>query len=261
MLRFFHSNTSFRVASRTNPLLRAPPYLRPSSVISRYIPTMPPKRKRSAVATATPIADGAPSSTDKTQIRKTDMPLPPNVTKPALRQSSRGGKSQKTDPNLNPDILDGATALRASPDGHEDAPIDAVLKPPLSNGTAKEASCPVDATTEDKAASAPATKGEAPTTKNKRKKAGAQQVKVEHEEDGTIGAVNGVAEDVTAPAASADFHSNPEDADGAEAEEGDEIEVKEALSRPPPVNSDYLPLPWKGRLGYVCILQVLFNLN
>jgi hypothetical protein len=37
--------------------------------------------------------------------------------------------------------------------------------------------------------------------------------------------------------------------------EGDELadedEIKEALSRPPPVNSDYLPLPWKGRLGYV----------
>ena len=31
----------------------------------------------------------------------------------------------------------------------------------------------------------------------------------------------------------------------------EEEEVKEALSRPPPVNSDYLPLPWKGRLGYV----------
>lgn len=30
-----------------------------------------------------------------------------------------------------------------------------------------------------------------------------------------------------------------------------EEEVKEALSKPPPVNSDYLPLPWKGRLGYV----------
>lgn len=28
-------------------------------------------------------------------------------------------------------------------------------------------------------------------------------------------------------------------------------EVKAALSRPAPVNSDYLPLPWKGRLGYV----------
>ncbi|OJD16976.1 UV damage endonuclease UvdE [Emergomyces pasteurianus Ep9510] len=30
-------------------------------------------------------------------------------------------------------------------------------------------------------------------------------------------------------------------------------EVKEALARPPPVNSSYLPLPWKGRLGYACL--------
>ncbi|RAR08421.1 UV-endonuclease UvdE [Stemphylium lycopersici] len=222
---------------------------------------MPPKRKRSAVATATPTADGAPSSTDKTQIRKTDVPLPPHVTKPALRQSSRGGKTGKTDPNLNPDILDGATALRASPDGHEGAPIDAVLKPPVSNGRAEEASDAADATTEDKAASTPATNGEAPTTKNQRKKAGAQQVKVEQEESGTIGAVNGVAEDVTAPVASADFHGDPEDADGAEAEEGDEMEVKEALSRRPPVNSDYLPLPWKGRLGYACLNTYLRSAN
>jgi len=39
------------------------------------------------------------------------------------------------------------------------------------------------------------------------------------------------------------------EADGRET--AGEEEVKEALSRPPPVNSDYLPLPWKGRLGYV----------
>lgn len=30
-------------------------------------------------------------------------------------------------------------------------------------------------------------------------------------------------------------------------------ELREALSRPPPVNSSYLPLPWKGRLGYACL--------
>lgn len=36
-------------------------------------------------------------------------------------------------------------------------------------------------------------------------------------------------------------------------EEANEEEVKEALTRPPPVNSSYLPLPWKGRLGYACL--------
>ncbi|KAI0599282.1 UV-endonuclease UvdE-domain-containing protein [Biscogniauxia sp. FL1348] len=29
--------------------------------------------------------------------------------------------------------------------------------------------------------------------------------------------------------------------------------IKREGSRPPPVNSDYLPLPWKGRLGYACL--------
>lgn len=28
-------------------------------------------------------------------------------------------------------------------------------------------------------------------------------------------------------------------------------ELQDALTRPPPVNSNYLPLPWNGRLGYV----------
>jgi UV DNA damage endonuclease len=40
-----------------------------------------------------------------------------------------------------------------------------------------------------------------------------------------------------------------------------EEEVKEALSRPPPVNSDYLPLPWKGRLGYACLNTYLRSAN
>ncbi|KAL5346630.1 hypothetical protein ACLOAV_008337 [Pseudogymnoascus australis] len=29
--------------------------------------------------------------------------------------------------------------------------------------------------------------------------------------------------------------------------------VKRDAARPPPVNSEYLPLPWKGRLGYACL--------
>ncbi|KAI6250055.1 UV-damage endonuclease [Erysiphe necator] len=34
--------------------------------------------------------------------------------------------------------------------------------------------------------------------------------------------------------------------------EREDIERKEA-ERPPPINSSYLPLPWKGRLGYACL--------
>jgi len=44
-----------------------------------------------------------------------------------------------------------------------------------------------------------------------------------------------------------DPEANEGPVDGMDGED----EAREALSRPPPVNSDYLPLPWKGRLGYV----------
>jgi hypothetical protein len=38
-------------------------------------------------------------------------------------------------------------------------------------------------------------------------------------------------------------------------------EVQDALSRPPPVNSDYLPLPWKGRLGYVSYPSIIRHIE
>lgn len=40
-------------------------------------------------------------------------------------------------------------------------------------------------------------------------------------------------------------------------------ELQDALTRPPPVNSSYLPLPWNGRLGYVsfsnCSYLLMFS--
>ncbi|PKS05200.1 hypothetical protein jhhlp_008568 [Lomentospora prolificans] len=38
-------------------------------------------------------------------------------------------------------------------------------------------------------------------------------------------------------------------------------ELQAALGRPPPVNSGYLPLPWKGRLGYACLNTYLRTSN
>ncbi|KAI1494085.1 UV-damage endonuclease [Biscogniauxia mediterranea] len=43
--------------------------------------------------------------------------------------------------------------------------------------------------------------------------------------------------------------------------EEDPNAIKRAGSRPPPVNSDYLPLPWKGRLGYACLNTYLRQAN
>ncbi|KAI1505791.1 UV-damage endonuclease [Biscogniauxia marginata] len=41
--------------------------------------------------------------------------------------------------------------------------------------------------------------------------------------------------------------------DGDYVPEEDVNAIKQGGARPPPVNSDYLPLPWKGRLGYACL--------
>ncbi|KAI0017171.1 UV-damage endonuclease [Xylariomycetidae sp. FL0641] len=43
------------------------------------------------------------------------------------------------------------------------------------------------------------------------------------------------------------------EADGENLPDDDVNAIKKEGARPPPVNSDYLPLPWKGRLGYACL--------
>jgi UV DNA damage endonuclease len=189
---------------------------------------------------------------DMSKVPHTAVPLPPNVTadapKPTRRQSARGGKSAVTNPNSNPDVLDGVSALRASPDGHEEGAPESHLAPNMSNGTvngaAKDATTamPPPTTMPVGGSSAVPPTSEAPAGKGKRTKAVAPQVKAEPVD------TNGVSK--IAPTENTGMAGDPEDeADGLEE---DEVEVKEALSRPPPVNSEYLPLPWKGRLGYVC---------
>jgi UV DNA damage endonuclease len=200
------------------------------------------KRKRSTVAAALPTATEAPV-VDRSKVRQTEVPLPPNITsdapEPRRRQSSCGEKIAPTNPNTNPDVLDGVSALRASPDGYEDGPPESLLTPGMTNGTINGAA--KDVTAQKLSAEAPANKG-------RRKKVPATQVKVEPDES-KDNAVNGVAKKVSALTETTGMAGDPEDAEGLE---DDEVEIKEALSRPPPVNSDYLPLPWKGRLGYVC---------
>lgn len=54
----------------------------------------------------------------------------------------------------------------------------------------------------------------------------------------------------------------PAMADEAEAGEDEPLDVAErGAKRSPPVNSDYLPLPWKGRLGYVSNFLALPRLH
>jgi UV DNA damage endonuclease len=231
-----------------------------------YLAAMPPKRKASTAA-ASPAAGEAPA--DRSKMRRSEVPLPP---KPAAkgkqlprRQSSRGGAAV-TNPDVNPEVLDAPNALRASPDGHECADeevhlhqhdvdagdaVNGVNADPAKPSTSQNATTEVKTVPTNGAGSideAGAISAAPAAGRVKRKKAGAAHVKTEGG-DSNIAPTNGVLGSA-APAEDAGVTGDPE-AEGLDGEEGDEVELKEALARPPPVNSEYLPLPWKGRLGYV----------
>ncbi|KAK4555642.1 hypothetical protein LTR86_007395 [Recurvomyces mirabilis] len=180
-------------------------------------------------------------------------------------------------PDLNNDVLDAPDATRASPDSDinedvipnkvktndvkEESPLsdapDVVMPPPKA---AQAAAQGVHEAEEVMSVVVDAAEGKAQPVKKGRAKKVKQEV-VEGEE-----ATGSVAEAPTKPmpakkskkGAEQDMAERDPEAEGDE-EPADEEEVKEALSRPPPVNSDYLPLPWKGRLGYACLNTYLRN--
>lgn len=65
-------------------------------------------------------------------------------------------------------------------------------------------------------------------------------------------------EDVAMPTGRAEASLDPESDEDVPVEAE---ELKEALGRPPPVNSSYLPLPWKGRLGYVSCTYCTYSMQ
>lgn len=74
----------------------------------------------------------------------------------------------------------------------------------------------------------------------------------------SLSAIANVLESVPSPSKKKAASLDPESDEDVPAEVE---EVKEALERPSPVNSDYLPLPWKGRLGYACLCTYLRYAN
>lgn len=160
--------------------------------------TMAPKRKRSSLAALK---------------QEVSLPAPLSSTFPPKRKApSRANSKAATNPDRNPQVLDGPNATRASPDS--DVNEDLLLNLPVE-----------------------------PAEPAKKKRATAAKKKADAPKPEPTPKAAATKEDAGAPGL-----GDPE----AEGEEvADEEELKEALSRPPPVHSDYLPLPWKGRLGYV----------
>jgi len=152
-----------------------------------------------------------------TETPKTSVPIPlPTIpSQPAKRRAvSRITSRSATNPEENSQILDGPDATRASPDSDVNDQLAPELPQVLDAPQSKAAA-------KKKRATAPTKGPDNAKTKD-------AEVKVTE---------------------TVEKLGDPE-VEGEEAV--DEEELKEALSRPPPINSDYLPLPWKGRLGYVC---------
>ncbi|KAH8598904.1 UV-endonuclease UvdE-domain-containing protein [Bisporella sp. PMI_857] len=192
---------------------------------------MPPKRKRSSVTEAT----NANTLTSANTQKFSPIVLSGNSTTrkpPATNgQSSKRAKAD-TNPDQNSEVIDGKVAQRASPDADQ-----------------KSESLDLS-----KVATAP------PETLARNGKT--NRVKKEREDSEILSEVD---LDMIAGPATKKLNKSPKKSSIAAKKASDEIKafklgpiedaelLKLEAARPPPVNSDYLPLPWKGRLGYACL--------
>jgi hypothetical protein len=233
--------------------------LRPSHFAnSRHLLKTMPKRKSSTTARAAQSVAAA-------------MPLPTfeNLTfPPAKRRASQRIVTQQKNqayslnPDLNPEVLDGPEALRASPDAEELDERLNVEKLGIADNVKDESdsdSSPItcrDSGSSLSDMSEETSEEEPPSYKKGRANKPRTPVKVQNRS-----AITPKLPKVAHTPMKKEEEQKPQfldpEADGDE--EADEGEIQEALSRPPPVNSDYLPLPWNGRLGYVCCYTFIIN--
>jgi UV DNA damage endonuclease len=219
---------------------------------------MPPKRKRSSAIAPEASTDGpAPDPHDNL------VPPPANISTTKAptpkRRTSRRFKID-TNPDRNTEIIDGKTALRASPDSVENEEVFEVdkrdcgtPKPAKRNDTrgtfpAEDSDSPLSDIPTEIPVSAPARKRKKPpSSSSNAAKGGANETQApKRESPANKAAVSKAIE------ADGDESVERQDPDGDEAVPSEDLDtMKKEAGRPPPVNSDYLPIPWKGRLGYV----------
>lgn len=244
--------------------------------------TMPPKRKRATAADTAPVdvnPDQNPSILDgKTALRASpdaegkgevlnvskvvgkehtglldmDKELEVKPETPAKRNArkTKAAKPQvKQEAKEEPD----SELSEVENDQNETEPTNGIVSKDFTEPSADEPT--------------PKKAKKTPTKASKAAKKGSDEIKAFIAEQAALKAANGTATPEATPAKKAKGKAAPKkkgeedpdeavmnrdpEADEPEGEKEDvETEKKEA-ARPPPVNSDYLPLPWKGRLGYV----------
>ena len=177
-----------------------------------------------------------------------DDPAPPPKRRASQRKVSQPKPNTgSTNPDKNANVLDAPEALRASPDGDETMNLEKAGMDVEKQVKEEDSDSPlsdiqdVEEPVEQK------------KTKEKGKGAAAATVKENDKQDPKKPAA--AAKDKKEATKEPQFLDPEAEGD----EEADEEEIQAALSRPPPVNSDYLPLPWKGRLGYVSFAYTLIT--
>jgi UV DNA damage endonuclease len=228
---------------------------------------MPPKRKRSSMAAAIALLeDGIPSTLHETVIPPLSQPTKPPA--PTGQASCRG--KVDTSPDHNSDIVDGKTALRASPDADEKGESIEIWKvtgnldtPAKTNGMNENANgIDSDSPLSEIDISVPARskkQRKTPTKSSIAAKKGAQEIKTFKAEQA---AKKAAAESKIKKEEEDDEWDKRLDPDGDDTGPAEDVDVmKKEAGRPPPINSDYLPLPWKGRLGYVSVLPLVKSIT
>ena len=212
---------------------------------------MPPKRKRLSVA-ATSIPSFESSLIHETPILH---PTSSTLIRPPRTKRQASRRKVDTNPDHNADILDGRTALQASPDAEEAGETLDVEN--VTGGSAKaNGIAKVEEDSDSPLSEAPMDPLPPKSTRKQKRnptkssiaaKKGSDEIKAfKAEQAAKKGTETNVKKE------DGDEWDQRLDPDGDEAGPIEDVDVmKREAGRPPPVNSDYLPLPWKGRLGYV----------
>ena len=204
-------------------------YIRPLLQLAN----MPKRKTQSTVAEQLDLAQDVAAAAGA-EFSHNDAAPPPAKRRASGRKVSANTIGiGSTNPDKNDQVLDAPGAMRASPDA--EGPDERMNLEKAGMDTEKQVK------DEDDSDSALSDVPEMETPSKPIAKKTAAKAKVAK------------AADATTPEKAKAKTSDPQDPEADEDVEADEDEIKEASRRPPPVNSDYLPLPWKGRLGYVSI--------
>ncbi|KKY25029.1 putative uv-endonuclease uve-1 [Phaeomoniella chlamydospora] len=193
------------------------------------------KRKRANIVPAV-TGSSAPTDVLGPVSSKSDIAAPERTSKG--RQLTRASPID-TNPDTNSQVLDGSQALRASPDAHgpdEQFRVDKMIRD-------KKGKRAPPATPDAKLKSSPSD-----SSLSELSDVDTLATSVIGTEATKVGAKNAPVKQMTDPEVDDD-------------EPADEEENMAAITRKPPVDSDYIPLPWKGRLGYACLNTYLRSAN